>query len=146
MSTIILGVDIGSTKICAIIAQKEGSDIKILGAGISKSQGIKKGIITNIELASRSIKHAINDAKRVAGTHYDKVIVSMSGAYTKSVDSYGVVNIPNNEIGIIEINRVMQMADHNSNIPNEYEKTFVSSPSIKRIRDGRKCTRKRSNY
>ncbi len=125
MSTIILGVDIGSTKICAIIAQKDDAGIKILGAGIAKSQGVKKGIITNIELASRSIKHAINDAKRVAGTHFDKVIVSMSGAYTKSVDSYGVVNIPNSDIGITEINRVMQMADHNANIPNEYEKLHV---------------------
>ena len=125
MSTIILGVDIGSTKICAIIAQKDSSGTKILGAGISKSQGVKKGIITNIELASRSIKHAINDAKRVAGTHFDRVIVSISGAYTKSVDSYGVVNAPNNEIGITEINRVMQMADHNSNIPNEYEKLHI---------------------
>ena len=125
MSTIILGVDIGSTKICAIIAQKDNADIKILGAGIAKSQGVKKGIITNIELASRSIKHAINDAKRVAGTHFDKVVVSMSGAYTKSVDSYGVVNVPNSDIGITEINRVMQMADHNANIPNEYEKLHV---------------------
>ncbi len=125
MSTIILGVDIGSTKICAIIAQKDNAGIKILGAGIAKSQGVKKGIITNIELASRSIKHAINDAKRVAGTHFDKVIVSMSGAYTKSVDSYGVVNVPNSDIGITEISRVMQMADHNANIPNEYEKLHV---------------------
>jgi cell division protein FtsA len=118
-------VDIGSTKICAIIAQKDDAGIKILGAGIAKSQGVKKGIITNIELASRSIKHAINDAKRVAGTHFDKVIISMSGAYTKSVDSYGVVNVPNSDIGITEINRVMQMADHNANIPNEYEKLHV---------------------
>ncbi len=122
---IILSVDIGSTKICAIIAQKSEDGIKILGAGIAKSQGIKKGIITNIELASRSIKHAINDAKRVAGTHYDRVVVSISGAYTKSVDSYGVVNVPNKEIGIKEINRVLQMADHNANIPNEYEKLHV---------------------
>ncbi len=122
---IILSVDIGSTKVCAIIAQKSEDGVKILGAGISKSQGIKKGIITNIELASRSIKHAINDAKRVAGTHYDRVVVSISGAYTKSVDSYGVVNVPNKEIGIKEINRVLQMADHNSNIPNEYEKLHV---------------------
>ena len=122
---IILSVDIGSTKVCAIIAQKSEDGIKILGAGISKSQGIKKGIITNIELASRAIKHAINDAKRVAGTHYDRVIVSISGAYTKSVDSYGVVNVPNKEIGIKEINRVLQMADHNANIPNEYEKLHV---------------------
>ncbi len=122
---IVLSVDIGSTKVCAIIAQTDEGNVKILGAGIAKSQGIKKGIITNIELASRSIKHAINDAKRVAGTHYDRVIVSISGAYTKSVDSYGVVNVPNKEIGVKEINRVLQMADHNANIPNEYDKLHV---------------------
>ena len=123
---IVLGVDIGSTKICAIIAQRsDDSKIKILGAGITKSQGIKKGNITNIELASRSIKHAINDAKRVAGTHFDQVIVSVSGAYTKGFDSQGVVNVPSKEIGIKEINRVMQMADHNANIPGEYEKLHI---------------------
>lgn len=123
---IVLGVDIGSTKICAIIAQRsDDGKIKILGAGITKSQGIKKGNITNIELASRSIKHAINDAKRVAGTHFDQVIVSVSGAYTKGFDSQGVVNVPSKEIGIKEINRVMQMADHNANIPAEYEKLHI---------------------
>jgi len=53
------------------------------------------------------------------------VIVSISGAYTKSVDSSGIVNIPNRDIGIKEINRAMQMADHNANIPNEYEKLHV---------------------
>ncbi len=125
MSSIVLGVDIGSTKICAIIAQSDEDGIKILGAGISKSQGIKKGIITNIEFAAKSIKNAINDAKRVAGTHYEKVIISISGAYAKSVDSHGVVNVPNREIGIKEINRVLQMANHNANIPNEYEKLHV---------------------
>ncbi len=125
MSTTILGIDIGSSKICAIIAEKNGDDIKILGAGISKSQGLKRGIITNIELASKSIKNALNDAKRVAGTQYEKVIVSISGAYTKSIESSGVVNIPNGDIGIREINRAMQMADHNANIPNEYEKLHI---------------------
>jgi len=125
LSTTILGIDIGSSKICAIIAEKNGDDIKILGAGIAKSQGLKKGIITNIELASKSIKNALNDAKRVAGTQYEKVIVSISGAYTKSIDSSGVVNIPNRDIDIKVINRAMQMADHNANIPNEYEKLHI---------------------
>ncbi len=125
MSTTILGIDIGSSKICAIIAEKSDDDIKILGAGIAKSQGLKKGIITNIELASKSIKNALNDAKRVAGTQYEKVVVSISGAYTKSIDSSGIVNIPNRDIGIREINRAMQMADHNANIPNEYEKLHI---------------------
>jgi len=125
LSTKILGIDIGSSKICAIIAEKDDNGIKILGAGIAKSHGLKKGIITNIELASKSIKNALNDAKRVAGTQYEKVVVSISGAYTKSIDSSGVVNIPNRDIGIREINRAMQMADHNANIPNEYEKLHI---------------------
>ena len=53
------------------------------------------------------------------------MIVSISGAYTKSVDSLGVVNIPNHDIGIKEIDRVMQMANHNANIPNEYDRLHV---------------------
>jgi len=115
LSTTILGIDIGSTKICAIIAEKNSDgDIKILGAGVAKSQGLKKGIITNIELASNSIKNALTDAKRVAGTKYENVIVSISGAYTKSVQSTGVVNVPTHDIGIKEINRAMKMADHNA--------------------------------
>jgi cell division protein FtsA len=125
LSTTLLGIDIGSTKICAVIAQKDDFGIKVLGAGIAKSNGIKKGVITNIDHASKSIKQAITDAKRVAGTQYEKTIVSISGAYTKSVDSSGVVNIPSHEIGLREINRAMQMADHNANIPNEYEKLHV---------------------
>jgi len=126
LNTTILGIDIGSTKICAVIAQKNSDgDLKILGAGIAKSQGLKKGIITNIELASSSIKNALNDAKRVAGTQFENVVVSISGAYTKSVESVGVVNVPNHDIGIREINRAMQMADHNANIPNEYEKLHI---------------------
>jgi len=126
LSTTILGIDIGSTKICAIIAEKNSDgDIKILGAGVAKSQGLKKGIITNIELASNSIKNALTDAKRVAGTKYENVIVSISGAYTKSVQSTGVVNVPTHDIGIKEINRAMKMADHNANIPNEYEKLHI---------------------
>jgi len=125
LSKTILGIDIGSTKVCAVIAQKNGDHIKIAGSGISKSKGLKKGIITNIELSSKSIKEAIDEAKKVAGTNIDKVIVSISGAYTKSVESYGVVNIPDKEIGIKEINRVMMMADHNANIPSDYERIHV---------------------
>ncbi|MDR2789980.1 MAG: cell division protein FtsA [Campylobacteraceae bacterium] len=122
----ILGIDIGSTKICAIIAQKsDASDIKILGVGIARSQGLKKGIITNIDLASKSIKSAIMEAKRAAGMQFERVIVSVSGSYVKSMDSGGIVNIPNREIGIQEITRAIQVADYNAAIPQEHEKLHV---------------------
>ena len=132
MNKTILGIDIGSTKICAIIAEKNSNgDLKILGAGIAKSQGLKKGIITNIELASNSIKNALNDAKRVAGTQFENVVVSISGAYTQSVESVGVVNVPNHEIGIKEIDRAMRMANHNASIPSEYEKLHILPHNFK---------------
>ncbi len=125
MSETILAIDIGSTKICAIIAEVENSKVKLLGHGISKSQGIKKGAITNIELSSKSIKKAINDAKRIAGSNLSSATVSISNAYAKSLNSTGIVNIPHKDISIKEINRVMQTALYNANVPNEYEVVHV---------------------
>ncbi len=118
----VLAIDIGSTKICAIIANIDSeNNIQITGAGIAKAQGLKKGSITNIELASKSIKNALADAKRVAGVDIKKATVSISGAYTKSLVSSGIVNIPNKEISLKEIERVMRTSLYNANIPNEYE-------------------------
>ena len=121
----ILAIDIGSTKICAIIGEIKDGQMQIAGHGISKSQGIKKGAISNIELASRSIKDAVEDAKRVAGINLTTATISISGAYVKSIKSSGVVNIPNQEISINEINRVMQTALYNANIPNEFDVLHV---------------------
>jgi len=122
LSKTVLAIDIGSTKICAIIAQINDDDtISITGAGTTKAHGLKKGSITNIELASKSIKAAVSDAKRVAGSDIKKAIVSISGAYTKSLNSNGIVNIPNKEISFREIERVMQTSLYNANIPNEFE-------------------------
>lgn len=121
MSKPILAIDIGSTKICAIIGIKQDGNVEISGYGIAKSQGIKKGTITNIELASKAIKKAVDDAKRVSGINITAASISISGAYIKSTNSTGVVNIPKNEISIAEINRAMQTAVYNANIPNEFE-------------------------
>jgi len=122
LSRTVLAIDIGSTKICAIIAQIDNdNNIAITGAGTTKAQGLKRGSITNIELASRSIKTAVEDAKRVSGTTVSSAIVSMSGAYTKSLNSNGIVNIQSKEISFKEIERVMHTSLYNANIPNEYE-------------------------
>jgi cell division protein FtsA len=122
LSRTVLAIDIGSTKICAIIAEiADDGSIAITGAGTSKAQGLKKGSITNIELASKSIKTALNDAKRVSGSDVKTAVVSISGAYTKSLNSNGIVNIQNKEISFKEIERVMHTSLYNANIPNEYD-------------------------
>ncbi|NPA11051.1 MAG: cell division protein FtsA [Epsilonproteobacteria bacterium] len=117
----LLAIDIGSYKTTAVIANFE-DELSISGVGIAKSKGIKKGAITNIDEASKAIKQAYNDAKRVAGVDVKRAIVSISSAYTKSITSYGVVNIPGNDITINEIKRAIETAAfHNANIPHDYQ-------------------------
>ena len=122
MARTILAIDIGSIKVDAIIAEiDENNEITIIGHGITKSQGVKKGIITNIELASRSIKKAVTDARRMAGNSISVATISISNAYAKSIKSVGIVNIPHKDISIKEIRRAMDTALYNAGIPNDYE-------------------------
>jgi len=125
LSDTILAIDIGSTKVCAVIAEIEEGRVQIQGHGVAKSQGVKKGAITNIELASKAVKKAISDAKRIAGSNISSAVVSISNVHAKGLNSTGVVNIPNKDISIKEINRVMQTTLYNANIPNDYEVIHV---------------------
>ncbi len=121
MSRPLLAIDIGSSKISVVIAEPKEETLQIIGSGVAKAQGVRKGTITNIEQTTRSIRQALADAKRIAGTIPGRALISISGAYTRSINSSGIVNVPQQEIGIQEINRVMQTALYNANIPNEYE-------------------------
>ena len=116
----ILAIDMGSSKIKAIIANSEKDGLSITGIGETNAKGIKKGTIINIDDAAKSIKKACNEAKRIAGVDVKKAIVSVSTSYTQSIRSFGIVNLPENEIKIKEINRAIQMALHNANIPKDY--------------------------
>ncbi len=122
MSKTILAVDVGSTKISAVIAElSDDGHLEITGHGFAKSQGIKKGIIIAIKDASSSIKKAVADARRIAGNNIALATISISNAYTQSLDSVGIVNIPHKDITLKEINRAMEAALYNANIPSEYE-------------------------
>jgi len=121
LSKTILAIDVGSTKICAIIAQiDQHKKITVTGSGVVPSQGLKKGSITNIELASQAIKKAVDDAKRVSGDSISSAIVSISGTYTKSLNSDGIVNLTSKEVSIKDIERAMESALYKAKGPHEY--------------------------
>jgi cell division protein FtsA len=121
-----LAIDIGSSTITAVIAKHDlENNINILGTGIQKSNGINKGLIINIEEASKSIKDAVSIAKRTTTEMIDTTVVSISGSYSKSIRSSGSVNVPNGLITETEINQVMQMALYNATIVPEYEVVHV---------------------
>lgn len=122
----LLAIDVGSTSITAVIAKNNlDGKINILGTGTSKSEGINKGSITNIEVASKAIKNAVNIARGSTSEVIDSSAISISGAYTKGLRSLGSVNVPNGLITETEINQVMQMALYNATIIPEYEVVHV---------------------
>ena len=126
MNNTFLEIKKGSSTITAVIAKHDlENNINILGTGIQKSNGINKGLIINIEEASKSIKDAVSVAKRTTTEMIDTTVVSISGSYSKSIRSSGSVNVPNGLITETEINQVMQMALYNATIVPEYEVVHV---------------------
>ena len=126
MNNTFLAIDIGSSNITVVIAKHDmENNINILGTGIQKSSGVNKGLIINIEEASKAIKDAVSIAKKTTTDLIDTTIVSVSGSYTKSIRSSGSVNVPNGLITETEINQVMQMALYNATIVPEYEVVHV---------------------
>ncbi len=126
MNKTLLAIDIGSSSITTVIAKNNlDYKINILGTGSCKSDGINKGVISNIELASKCIKEAVLIAKRNTSEPIDSTVVSISGAYTKGLRSSGSVNIPNGLITENEINQAMQMALYHATIIPEYEAIHV---------------------
>lgn len=125
MSRIILGIDIGSTKICSIIAEVRDLAVQIIGTGSCKSDGIKKGAIVNIEKASKAIKQSVEDAKRMAGVSPNKAIISLSGAHTKSANYSGIANVVRGEVNLEAINAALDVAKHNAGISKDYEVVHI---------------------
>jgi len=132
----ILAIDIGTTNIIAIVASNDFSNkINILGVGQSKSQGVQKGNITDINLAGNSINEAVATALNSSGAVINKAVVSLSGANTKTLRGNGVVNIPSGQITQNDIKQVLKMALYNAQIIADYEVIHVL-PIFFRVDDG----------
>ena len=113
MSKYIAGLDIGTTKIAAIIAEVNGSpEPTIIGVGTSPSDGLRKGVVVNLEKTIRSIEAAIEEAERMAGVQIDEVFAGIAGDHIRSINGRGVVAVagPNNEITPADIRRVIDAA------------------------------------
>ncbi len=140
MNNSILAIDIGTTNIIAIVASNDYSNkINILGVGQTKSEGIKKGNIVDIDLASQCINDAVATATNSSGTQATKAVVSISGANTKTLMSNGVVNIPSGQITHNDIKQVLKMALYNAQVISDYEVIHVL-PIFFRVDDGTTIT------
>lgn len=90
---IIAGIDIGSTKICTVIAQVLSDKISVVGVSSTTSKGIKKGVVVDIDQAVEAISASLEAAERMAGTAVSSAFVSVNGSHIGSLNSKGVVAV-----------------------------------------------------
>ena len=95
---IIVGLDVGTTKVCAIVAAislNEPHTMTVLGVGHASADGLSRGVVTNIEKTVRSIEKAIAEAEAQSGVKIREVVVGIAGDHIQSFQSRGVVTISN---------------------------------------------------
>jgi cell division protein FtsA len=108
---VIVGLDIGTTKVCCIVGERTEGGIDIIGIGTSASQGLRKGVVVNIESTVAAIQEAVEEAELMAGCHIGNVYVGIAGAHIQSLNSRGIVAIgKDREVSDADINRVIEAA------------------------------------
>ena len=119
---LIVGLDIGTTKICALAAEADrGEPLNIVGFGTAHSDGIRKGVVVNIEKTVRSIQHAVRECELMAGTQIKDVYAGIAGHHIQGINSEGMVTVQNNRtVSEDDIRRVIEAAQA-INIPNDRE-------------------------
>ena len=107
---IILALDVGTTKICALIAQKQGNELSIIGIGKSPSLGLARGIVVDITPAVYAIKAAIKEAELMAGCTVESAYVGISGSHIQAIHSHGMIPIKHGEVRPYDIAHVIETA------------------------------------
>lgn len=108
-----VGLDIGTTKIACIISELDpGGELKIVGVGVSTSEGLRKGVVVNIDKTVHSIQKAVEEAELMAGVDVDSVYVGIAGDHIRAINSKGVVAISreDNEISELDVVRAIEAA------------------------------------
>ena len=121
---IIVGLNIGTTKICAIVGELTDDGIDIIGIGSHPSTGLRKGAVVNIESTVASIRRAIEEAEAMAGTEITNVYTGIAGGHIKGFGSRGMVALKDKEVRDADIARVIEQAKA-VNIPVDCEVIHV---------------------
>ncbi len=111
MEDLIVGLDIGTSKICAVVGEERPDGrVDILGMGSHPSIGLRKGMVINIENTVNSIKEAIEEAETMAGCEISSVYAGIAGGHIKGFNSHGIIALKNREVTRGDIERVIDAA------------------------------------
>jgi len=107
---LIVGLDIGTTKICTVVGEVSRNEINIIGIGTHPSIGLRKGVVVNIESTVESIKKAVEEAELMAGCEISSVYAGIAGGHITGYNSRGIIAIKGPEITEHDVERVVEQA------------------------------------
>jgi cell division protein FtsA len=111
MEEIIVGIDVGTTKVCTLVGRVEDDhSVRILGVGIEPSEGIRKGVIVDLGSASQAITRSVKKAESTSGLEITSAMVSIAGAHVSSVNSRGAAAVNGNVIEQYDIEHALEQA------------------------------------
>lgn len=107
---IIVGLDLGSTKVTAVVGEVDADGLTILGVGNVPCRGLRKGVVTNIDWTVRAIREAVDAAQNCAGVEIDTVYAGVAGSHVKSIASHGMCAVSGREVTQSDVDRVLEGA------------------------------------
>jgi len=107
---LVVGLDIGTTKICVIVAERTENGIDIVGIGTHPSRGLRKGVVVDIDATVDSIKHAVEEAELMADCEISSVYAGIAGSHIRGFNSHGVVAVKDREVKDGDVKRVIDAA------------------------------------
>lgn len=107
---IVVGLDVGTTRVCAVIGEVVEEAVKVIGIGTHATSGLRKGVVVDIEATVLSIKKAVEGAELMAGLDVTTVSVSIAGEHIQSLSSLGVIGIKGHEVTESDVDRVIDAA------------------------------------
>lgn len=127
---IFVGIDIGTTKVCTLVARPEGMEkIRILGVGIEPSLGMRRGVVVDLDAAAQSVARSVDKAEHTSGVEIMSALVSLAGSNVSSVNSRGVVGVSGRVIDQEDIGRAVDAAravaiPHNREVVHVIQRGF----------------------
>ncbi|PXF59417.1 MAG: cell division protein FtsA [Deltaproteobacteria bacterium] len=106
----IVGLDIGTTKICAVVGEISEKGAEIIGVGTYPSVGLRKGVVVNIDNTVDSIQRSMEEAELMAGREIGSVFIGIAGSHIKGFNSHGVIAVKGQEVSQEDVDRVIDAA------------------------------------
>ncbi len=113
MERTIVGIDVGSSKICTLVGEvRDDGELRIIGVGMAPSRGIRKGVVVNVAEATEAIAASVEEAERTSGYQIEQAYVSLNGTQNASVNSRGMVAVSRRAegIGVEDVDRALDAA------------------------------------